>query len=357
MPNDKTKFSRRQFLKLSGIAGVALGTASPFILQSPAGASPKRYGPAKLKYIRTTCSPNCTGACGLKAGVQDGQIKTIIQAADYPDPEYTPRGCLKGLSMMNLVYGPDRLKTPLIRKGAPGSNDFKEASWNEALDYTASRLKEIAAKYGPDSIGVFFQVGGTGYVHKGALSRLATLAGYTMHHAYDQNGDLPMHWPMTFGVQTEEMEPSEWVNSRYMAVFGSNILQTRLPDAHFLVEARNRGAKLVVFDPNFSATAAKADEWIPVKSSSDAALALGMAKVIIDENLYDEAFIKTYTDLPLLVRSDNGKRLKAGEVKGLGRPNDVPSYRESYVAYNGAFLAVHPEKLDLPPNVILDGEI
>ena len=150
----------------------------------------------------------------MNALVEDGQIKSIIQAADYPEPEYNPRGCLKGLSMTNLIYGPDRLKTPLILKGKPGSGDFKEASWNESLDYTAGRLKEIADKYGPESIGVLFQVGGTGYVQKGAVSRLATLAGWTMHHAYDQNGDLPMFWPMTFGVQSEELEPREWLNSR-----------------------------------------------------------------------------------------------------------------------------------------------
>lgn len=357
MSNDKVKLSRRQFLKITTAAGVALGAVGPFVLLNQAGAAPKKYGPTKLTYIRTTCSPNCTGACGMKAGVQDGQLKTIIQAADYPEQEYNPRGCLKGLSMMNLVYGPDRLKKPLIRTGVPGTKNFKEASWEEALDYTAGRLKEIATKYGPESIGVAFQVGGTGYVHKGAVSRLATLAGFSLHHAYDQNGDLPMHWPMTFGVQSEEIEPAEWVNSRYMAVFGSNILQTRLPDAHFMIEARNRGAKLVVFDPNFSATAAKADEWIQIKPSSDAALALGIARIIIEEKLYDEGFIKTFTDLPILVRMDTRKRLKAGEVKGLARPAGIPGYREAYVAYNGSYQVVHPEKLDLPQDMILEGEV
>jgi anaerobic selenocysteine-containing dehydrogenase len=293
----------------------------------------------------------------MKALVENGQIKTIIQAADYPEPEYNPRGCLKGLSMVNLIYGPDRLKKPLIRTGKPGKGEFREASWNEALEHTAGRLKEIAEKYGPDSIGVSFQVGGTGYVHKGAVVSLATLAGWNLFHPYDMNGDLPMFWPMTFGVHNEVLEPLEWLNSRYVAVFGSNILATRLPDAHFLVEARNRGAKLVVFDPNYSPTAAKADEWVQMNVSSDSALALGLARVIIEEQLYDEPFIKTFTDLPLLVRQDTGKRLKAEEVKGLVKPVDIPAYREAYVAYNGQFLAVHPEKLELPSNIILAGEI
>jgi len=349
------KLSRRQFLKSTAAAGVLLGAGGTLKFAKEAHAETNVT--PELEYIRTTCSPNCTGACGLKAIVENGQIKSIIQAADYPEPEYNPRGCLKGLSMMNLIYGPDRLKGPMIRTGEPGTGEFRQASWEEALDHTAKRLQEIAAKYGPESIGVIFQVGGTGYVHKGAVIALANLAGWSLHHPYDQNGDLPMFWPMTFGVQTEELEPLEWLNSRYVAVFGSNILGTRIPDAHFLVEARNRGAKLVVFDPNYSPTAAKADEWYQIKGSSDAALGLGISKIIIEENLYDEEFLKTYTDMPLLIRLDNGKRLLADEVKGLSRPEGIPAYREGYVAYNGEFLAVHPERLDLPKDVILEGEL
>ncbi|HVJ48818.1 molybdopterin-dependent oxidoreductase [Desulfitobacterium sp.] len=356
MGKSKMKLSRRQFLKAATATGVLLGGGGAVALTQKAYASGE-VGVPNLKTVRTTCSPNCTGACGMNAVVENDQIKSIIQAADYPDPEYNPRGCLKGLSMMNLIYGPDRLKTPLIQKGKAGKDELQEASWNEALDFTAQRLKEIAEKYGPESIGVAFQVGGTGYVHKGAFSRLATLAGWSLHHAYDQNGDLPMFWPMTFGVQSEELEPAEWLNSSYVAVFGSNIMATRLPDAHFLVEARNKGAKMVVFDPNYSPTAAKADEWVQINGSSDAAVGLGIAKIIVEENLYKADFIRTFTDLPILIRTDNGKRIKADEVQGLVKPADVPTYREAYVVYNGQFIIVNPEKLDLPLDTLLEGEV
>lgn len=73
--------------------------------------------------------------------------------------------------------------------------------------------------------------------------------------------------------------------------------------------------------------------------------------------MYDEEFIKTFTDMPLLVRLDSGKRLKAEEVKGLAKPAEVPPYREAFVAFNGQFIAVHPEKLELPLDVIIEGEI
>lgn len=357
MGKNKMKLSRRQFLKTSAAMGVLLGGGGAVALTQKSAYAGGEVPATKLNTVRTTCSPNCTGACGMKAIVENDQIKAIIQAADYPDSEYNPRGCLKGLSMMNLIYGPDRLQTPLLQKGKAGTDALQKATWEESLDFTAKRLKEIAAKYGPESIGVIFQVGGTGYVHKGAVIRLATLAGWNIHHAYDQNGDLPMFWPMTFGVQSEELEPLEWLNSSYVAVFGSNIMATRLPDAHFLVEARNRGAKITVFDPNFSPTAAKADEWVQINGSSDAAVGLGISKIIIEEKLYNADFIRTYTDLPILIRSDNGKRIKAEEVQGLSKPADVPAYREAYVVYNGQFVTVHPEKLDLPLDTLLEGEV
>lgn len=99
-------------------------------------------------------------------------------------------------------------------------------------------------------------------MNKGAAIRLATMFGWSVLHGYTMNGDLPMFYPMTFGVQTEELESIEWTNSKYIAIFGSNILVTRIPDAKFLSAAREKGAKIVVFDPNFTPTASKADEWV-----------------------------------------------------------------------------------------------
>ncbi|HHY60149.1 MAG TPA: molybdopterin-dependent oxidoreductase, partial [Clostridia bacterium] len=310
------KLTRRRFLQGAAAAGVLAGAGVVYRSKEGAAWSRDNLRPKEVKIVRTVCSPNCTAACGIKALVVDGQIKTLSPTNDYPEPEYGPRGCLRGLSFINLLYGPDRLEKPLLRVGERGEGKFKEVTWEEALDYTAEKIKEIAAKYGPESIGFSFQVGGTGHVQKGAWIALSTLAGWTLLHPYDLNGDLPMFFPQTFGVQTEELEPLEWLNSKYTAVFGSNIMVTRLMDADFLTQSRLNGGKLVVFDPVFSATAAKADEWIQLKPSSDAALALGIVKVILEEGLYDRDFIVTYTDLPLLVRLDNGKKLTAQEVAG-----------------------------------------
>ena len=243
------------------------------------------------------------------------RIQSLVQAADYPDTEYNPRGCLRGQSSLNLIYGPDRLKQPLIRVGKRGEGKFKAVSWDEALDHVADKLAGIMQKYGPESVVGNIQVPGTGYVHKGALMRLASMNEWSIIHAYTMNGDLPAFWPMTFGVQTEELESLEWTNSKYTMILGSNVMVTRVPDAKFLNISRENGNKVVVVDPNYSPTAAKADEWIQINPSTDAAFALGIVNVILNEKLYDAVFIKTYTDMPLLVRLDNN------EIAVVFRPN------------------------------------
>jgi len=350
------EIDRRSFIKMSLAAGAAASLDMKFFSYAGAAVASKEAGVETV--TRSTCSPNCTGACGFNVHVTDDRITTLIQSADYPEESYNPRGCLRGLSMMNLVYGKDRVKYPLIRTGERGSGKFRKASWEEALDYAAKKLKNIMEKYGPEAVGLTVQVPGTGYVHKGAFVRMAGLAHWTIHHGYDQNGDLPMSWPMTFGVQTEELESLEWPNARYTMVFGSNIVQTRLPDAHHLVEAKKKG-KLVVFDPDFCSTAAKADEWVPLKPDTDAAMGLGMAKVIIDRKLYDEKFLIDFTDMPILVRKDTGKRLRAGEVKVLKSEASqwkIPNYRDLFVVHTERGLTIlNPERLD-PSGATLDGE-
>ncbi len=346
--------TRREVLKF-GIGAVAAASLDLKYFHIVGNALAQ--GEQNTILVRSTDNQNCTGACGYMARVENGRIATLIQAADYPEAEYNPRGCLRGLSYVNLVYGKDRLKYPLIRTGARGSGEFRKATWEEALDYTAEKLKDIMNKYGSESVLTTVQVGGTGYVQKGALLRLASLARWSASHAYDQNGDLPMFWPMTFGVQTEELEPLEWRNSHYTMIFGSNVLVTRLPDAQHLLQAKKNG-KLVVVDPVYCPTASKADEWLQCKPDTDAALALGMSKVIIDRKLYDENFLKDFTDMPILVRKDTGKRLLAKDVKSLAdetKKQNVPEYRELFVIYNGKPAILDPESLE-PANAQLEGE-
>ena len=348
------KLTRRKFLQ-GAVAAGAVAAVGGIELAVNADGEPNPE--EELTYVRTTCAPNCTGGCGQKACVYNNEIKYIIQASDYEDEEHNPRGCLKGLSYSNLIYGPHRMKGPSIRRGEPGSDDFEDVSWEEALDYTGSELRRIIDTYGPESVAVVVQVAGTGHVCKGALIRLATLNHFSVLGGYEMNGDLPMSAPITFGVQSEELDTYCWPDAKYILIFGSNPMQTRIPDAHFLNEARENGAKVVCFDPCFTATAAKSDEWYSISPSCDAAVCNGFSRVIVEEGLYDADFIRQYTDLPLLIRDDTQKRLLAKDVPGLQIPAEMPEYRECYVVYNGAFLPVNPERLELPTDTQLEGAI
>ena len=132
--------------------------------------------------------------------------------------------------------------------------------------------------------------------------------------SFDFNGDLPMGMPITFGVQNAEHEAKDWANSRFILLIGANPLETRIPDVHFIHDAVERGARLVVVDPTFSSTASKADAWLQIKPGTDAALGLALCRQVIEDGMADWDFMRTYTDAPLLVRADTGKRLRADEL-------------------------------------------
>lgn len=344
--------SRRQFVIGAAATATAAGAASIAL-----GASPGKVKAAEAlsqtpelggQWVRTTCSPNCTGACGMEAWVEDGEVRMIRQAADYPYEHYNPRGCLKGLSLNTMLHGPDRLTRPLIRNA---DGEQVEADWDTALDTAADKLRDIAEKYGPNSIGVIYQVQGTGHIQKGALVRIANTFGWSVIGGYELNGDLPMFWPETFGCQSEELESYCWEDSKLTLIFGSNIMVTRIPDAQFLTYSQENGGKVIYFDPNYSASAERADEWVRIAPDSDGAFALGMAKTIIDEDLYDRHFMQTYTDSPLLIDTATGKRILADDVAGLTVAANIPDYRSSFAAFDestGAFAATTP--LELPDN-------
>jgi anaerobic selenocysteine-containing dehydrogenase len=358
-PADVRDPSRRTLLKAlgAGAGAAAVGGATLVGRSGTASADTHLDALGVDRVVRTTCSPNCTGSCGQLAFVRDDRVVKIQQAADFPDPVYNPRGCMKGLSFHHNIHGADRIQTPLIRTGERGSGEFREATWEEALDRIADEFARIGAAYGYESIHVFGQVPGSGYVHKGANYRASAALGMSHGTSFDFNGDLPMGMPITFGVQNAEHETKDWANSRFLLIVGANPLDTRIPDAHFLFDAADRGARLVVVDPVFSATAAKADSWLQIAPGTDAALALGMVHVILEEGLADLDFVRTYTDGALLVRAETGKRLRAtelAEVDDRGQTGLRAEFDEVYAVWDvasGGPVALGTERLGMPAGV------
>jgi anaerobic selenocysteine-containing dehydrogenase len=341
---------RRTFLKgaAGAAAGIGAATVVPALNPPPARAGRDYDVPASLpvdRVVRTTCSPNCTGSCGQLAFVRDGVIVKIQQAADYPDPAYNPRGCMKGLSYVNHVYGEDRIRTPLIRTGERGSGEFREASWDEVLDRIAGDLRRIGETWGWDTVHVFGQVPGAGYIQKGANYRACATLGMTHGTSFDFNGDLPMGMPITFGVQNAEHEAKDWANSRFLLLVGSNPVETRIPDVHFIFDALEKGARLVVIDPSFSPTAAKADAHLRIKPGTDAALALALCRQVIEDGAWDANFMRVYTDAPLLVRADTGVRLREAEFVAGGGAGRFVAWDEA----SAAPIVVGTERLGFAP--------
>lgn len=354
-PPERSGISRRNLLIGGGVVGAAGATAAAMgIANQEVGADPVPSIPVD-RVVRTTCSPNCTGSCGQLAFVRDGKVVKIQQAADFPDRAYNPRGCMKGLSYHLQIYNRDRVLTPLIRTGERGSGEFREASWDEALDLIAEKMTAIGDEHGWDSIHVFGQVPGSGYVHKGANYRAVATLGMTHGTSFDLNGDLPMGMPITFGVQNAEHEAKDWANSEFLLLIGSNPVETRIPDAHFLFDAAERGAQLVVVDPTFSGTASKADTWLQIEPGTDAAFALSLAQVIVSEGLADLDFMRTYSDAPLLVRTDTGKRLREADLVD-GVDDDANRFLVWDEA-TGAAVPVPLDRLGIPGGVdaALDG--
>lgn len=311
-----------------------------------------------MTYTRSTCSPNCTGACGMIAAVKDGKICTLTQAADYPETEYNPRGCLKGTSRNAELYGDDRILYPMVRDGKYSEGGkLRRATWDEALDRCVEIINEITEKYGADSIGVDYQVPPLNYINKGTLIRLTNRMGWTNFPGYEMNGDLPIFFPETFGCQTEELESYQWPDTKLAIIYGSNICTTRMPDAHMLTRCQENGGKVIYMDHNYSVTASKADEWIRNAPGSDAVFALAMAKIIIDDNAWDRHFMATYTDAPILVNPSTMMRLQADDIQGMAAPADLPAKRKAFVYWNGSAPTVLPMDMlrDLD-DAVLEGE-
>ncbi len=262
------------------------------------------------KVIRTVCMIFDGIACGILAHVKDG-VLTKVEPADFPEPEYR-YCCHKSLYTPKLVYHPDRLKYPLKRIGERGEGKWQRISWDEALDIISSKLKDIGERYGPESVAYLLN-GGISLPCGGFFSgqRWASASGGT-HVSLVGIGDaaLPCASMVSFGMPMMENYFTDFEEPGLYVTWGVNIVETSGYKYRRFREAKERGVRTVYIDPRFTPTAAKSDEWIPIRPGTDAALALGMINIILSEGLSDEPFLTEYTNGPFLVRCDNSLFLR-----------------------------------------------
>jgi DMSO reductase family type II enzyme molybdopterin subunit len=353
------RISRRLFLggSAAGIASLTLGLrclqtdselepgmAAP----STRPAEPIRYGDytdiwrehfkwdkvVKSSHARANCISACSWNVFVKNGIAWREEQNAIYAASEPGvPDFNPRGCQKGACYTDLMYEASRVTHPLRRVGERGSGRWKRVSWDEALTEIADSIIDASVEsdtgaviydhgttnidFGPDTVGEMRLFGGLN------VTTIDSWAGV---------GDMPMGAAQTWGMYNVEGTSDDWFKSDFIIVWVGNPAYTRIPEVHFMHEARYRGAKLVVIAPDYNASAVHADYWINPRVGTDAALGLGMAQVILEEQLHDEEYVREQTDLPILVRSDNGRYLREADLRSGGSDDTLYYWDEATAA-------------------------
>jgi nitrate reductase alpha subunit len=397
--------TRRDFLKTGLTAGAVLGWSQPTLALAALAPAVEVGNPLEVypgrdwekvyrdqyKYDSSftwVCSPNCTHECRLRAFVRNGVFLRSEQNYDSQKvgdlmgnkatPTWNPRGCPNGFTFQRRVYGPYRLRYPMIRKGwkqwaddgfpeltpetktkykfdARGQDELLRATWDEAYTYAAKGMMAIAKRYSgdegkkrllaqgyPEEMLTHWEGAGTRtFKCRGGMGLLGVIGKYGMYRFantlalldthvrgvkpddakggrnwsnYTWHGDQAPGQPFVHGLQASDVDFNELRFAKLHIGMGKNLVENKRADNHYFMELMERGAKIVCIVPEYSPPASKADYWIPVRPNSDTALLLGVSRILIDEKWYDAPYVKRFTDMPLLVRTDTLKRLRPEDI-------------------------------------------
>ena len=301
------------------------------------------------KIVRSTHGVNCTGSCSWKIYVKGGIVTWETQQTDYPRtrwdmPNHEPRGCSRGASYSWYLYSANRVKYPMVRarllkhwrearltlppveawaavvqddakrrdyQSVRGLGGMVRSTWDEVNELIAASNIYTIKQHGADRIIGFSPIPAMSMVSYAAGSRYMSLIGGVCMSFYDWYCDLPPSSPQVWGEQTDVPESADWYNSGFIIAWGSNVPQTRTPDAHFFTEVRYKGTKTVAITPDYSEVAKLSDLWLHPKQGTDAAVAMAMGHVILKDfyfggngqprSAYFDDYARRYTDLPMLV--------------------------------------------------------
>ena len=248
---------------------------------------------SEVKIVPTACLHDCGGRCPLKGHVKEGVIIRIEGDERY-------RACLRGRSLRQRVYHPDRLKYPMKRVGARGEGRFERISWDQALDIIAGELKRVKANHGNSAI-LYGGSGNAGLLHGGGRAgyRLINMfGGCTTSWGNVSNEGSIFASISTYGTMWTGNTRDDLANSRLLILWGWNPADTiwDTGTSFLLAQAKEAGSRIVCVDPRYTNTAATlATQWIPILPGTDAAILIAMAYVMIRDNLQDQRFLDTYT--------------------------------------------------------------
>ncbi|MBY7142052.1 molybdopterin-dependent oxidoreductase [Virgibacillus sp. NKC19-3] len=293
------KIKRRAFLKATGgaIGGATLATGGGLAIKYKRNTSAKvvAEGVKEYKTFRSTCSMECLH-CNLTAFVKDGKLLKVEASEDF-----NVKGCLRGISRSQWVNHKERLKMPMLRTGEKGSGEFKEISWDEALDLIEENINKTIR-----------EIGNKGILLESASGNMDSIANSMAEALFSHlGGATTPEGSLCCSAVTAAMNPivgDRYIDTRdtireskYIICWGNNPVVTMQAYFKEYEEAIKNGARMIVIDPRFSETAAKADEWVPIMPSTDTSLALGMLNIIIQEDLIDRQFLLNHTGVPYLV--------------------------------------------------------
>ncbi len=269
-----------------------------------AGPSPEALAPVPPSYdriVRVGCpAHNCGGRCLLAAHIKDGRI-VRLDTDDRPDSVAAPalRACPRGRAYLRRQYHPDRLQFPLKRTGPRGSGSFARISWDEAIEFVAQELTRIKQTYGNEALYIPYGTGSYNQTNGPQTARrlfhlFGGCLGFYNNYSW---AAISRATPTVFGTEITGNQRQDWLNTRYVLMWGWNPCEMRdgTNSEFFLKLARERGARIVCIDPRMTPSAiALADEWVPIRPGTDVAMMSAMAYVMLTEHLYDREFVRTH---------------------------------------------------------------
>jgi thiosulfate reductase/polysulfide reductase chain A len=285
--------NRREFIRISlyGAGAFAVGAGGCKVFNAPAPPEGTEKLPINLRRTPTYCEVCFWKCAGWVYKTPEGKIWKIV--GNDEDQHCNGRFCPRGTGGVGMYYDQDRLKTPLIRVEDRGKQVFREATWDEALDHIAAKMKEISLKYGPESMALFTHGSGSSYftnLFKAFGSQNISEPSYAQCR-----GPRDEAFIATFGEEVYSPEITDIRDTRCLVLIGSHIGENmHNGQIQEMSDAIDKGASIITVDPRFSTAAGKSKYWLPIKPSTDIALLLAWMHEIIYNEYYDKKYVEKY---------------------------------------------------------------
>ena len=293
--SSRSKFSRRDFLKV-GTAAVAAGAGISLLQSAEKPSVAQSESIMEETVVKTTCAL-CSSGCGLDVRVVNG--KAVKVEGNPLHPLNQGVCCLKGQTSLEVLYSPERIQHPRVQMGGRGTGNWKEISWDEALEMVAEKLAKLREAGKPHSVALMH--GELRGQMRQVVNRFMRAFGSPNMISRESLGEGTARMAMWLSQGVNAMPVYDINNSNYILAFGGNLLESSrnligyLGATAFMRRGRPQRGKLLAVHPRLSITGIKADEWVPIRPGTYGALALGIANVIINSDLYDEDFVRDFT--------------------------------------------------------------